>query len=170
VSRLPLARAGWGLMTLVLVGSLVFELAKHGTGWWQVILLALGPALALLVGAAPGLTHGQFHPRAVPLYNLVHHPLAPILLAAVAAVDWVGLEWFIGALAWAVHIGLGHAPEPPLHIVAQGRPSLRGSAGEPHSAHATSRQAASFRQPAPTWNTRVGWRVLPDQRDARAAN
>jgi len=58
-------------------------LTQH-TAWWQLVVLAIAPDLALLAGGGQGLQRGQLHPRAVPLYNAVHRFWAPAVLAAVS--------------------------------------------------------------------------------------
>jgi hypothetical protein len=71
---------------------------------WLFLAFLIGPDLALLLGAGRGLARGQLHPRAVPLYNLLHRPIGPVVLAVVAiAFDTTLL---VGALAWAVHVGV----------------------------------------------------------------
>jgi hypothetical protein len=73
------------------------------------LLGADGPDLALFYGAAPGLAKGQLHPRAVGLYNLLHRCWGPIALVVVATLGWIPLGFFIGALAWALHISVDRA-------------------------------------------------------------
>ena len=79
------------------------------TWYWQLLVFGLGPDVALLAGAGTGLAKGQLHPRAVPLYNLLHRFWLPLGLAALAAAGVVPLGWLAGALSWGVHIGLDRA-------------------------------------------------------------
>ena len=102
-------RAGYALLAAALTGLAVFELARHGTGWWQFFAFGAGPDLALLVGIAPGLAAGQLHPRAVPLYNLLHRFHGPILLALAATAGLLGAGYLIGALAWGAHVAFDRA-------------------------------------------------------------
>jgi hypothetical protein len=90
----------------LLLAAIVLETVKHGTGYWQIAAFGLGPDVALLVGAGAGLAHGQLHPRAVALYNLLHRLWGPVLLAALAASGLLPVAFLIGALAWAFHIAL----------------------------------------------------------------
>ena len=101
-----MAYAGLGAL---LLAALVLETVKHGTGYWQIALFGLGPDIALLLGAGAGLAHGQLHPRAVGLYNLLHRFWGPLLLAALAASGLLPVGFLIGALAWAFHIALDRA-------------------------------------------------------------
>jgi hypothetical protein len=77
-------------------------LTQHAA-WWQLVVFAMAPDLALFAGAGQGLERGQLHPRAVPLYNAVHRFWAPGVLAAVALalMSWA---WLAGGLAWIAHI------------------------------------------------------------------
>ena len=77
---------------------------------YGLLALVLGTALAvaLLVGAAPGLDRGQLHPRAVRLYNALHVFAGPLLLG-IAAFLWLGSPWLVGALAWAAHVAVDRA-------------------------------------------------------------
>jgi hypothetical protein len=105
-SHTQLRRASYAVLAALLLVSVVFEAAKHSTGYWQIALFALGPDLALLLGAGEGLAQGQLHPRAVRPYNLVHRFWGPAVLFTLGALGVVPLGWLIGALTWAFHIAL----------------------------------------------------------------
>src|SRR3954454_21471645 len=92
-----------GLSSL-LVLSIVVEVVRQRTGYWQLAAFGIGPDLALVVGIGAGLARGQLHPRAVPLYNALHRFWAPIVLVALAAGGVVGSVYLIGALIWCLHI------------------------------------------------------------------
>src|SRR5881397_2829969 len=104
--RGPAGRLAYGALAALLVVAIALEIAKHATGYWQLAAFGLGPDLALLAGAGAGLHKGQLHPRAVPLYNLVHRFWGPLALAAAASAGIVSPGFFVGALAWAFHICL----------------------------------------------------------------
>ena len=89
-------------------GLLVLAIAVAGAGTWQVWAAFVAPDLALLVGIARGLERGQLAPRAVPLYNLLHQPLAPAIAIAVA---WALTPdaWLAAALAWGAHVAMDRA-------------------------------------------------------------
>jgi hypothetical protein len=76
--------------------------ALHTWAFW--VALA-APDLALLAGTARGLQKGQLHPRAVRLYNAVHHPLPPVDLGALALLTGTDLV-LAGALGWAAHVAM----------------------------------------------------------------
>jgi len=102
------SRLVYALLAALLIAALVALLLGIDGGGWQTVVFALMPDVALLVGIAPGLAKGQLHPRAVPLYNALHHPAGPILLA-IAALASLGLPWLAGALAWGTHIAVDRA-------------------------------------------------------------
>jgi Domain of unknown function (DUF4260) len=99
-------RGGYLLMTVALFALIAYQLAEHGTGWWQFFAFGAGPDLALLLGIAPGLAPGQLHPRAVPLYNALHRFWGPAALLIAATAGPLGAGFIVGALAWGAHIAL----------------------------------------------------------------
>jgi Domain of unknown function (DUF4260) len=99
-------QAAYGALAAALLAVAVFELVTHGTGWWQFFAFGAGPDLALFAGIAPGLAKSQLHPRAVPLYNALHRFWGPVALGALAALGVVSLGFFVGAVAWALHIAV----------------------------------------------------------------
>ena len=96
-------------LTALLLAALAVEAARLGTGYWQIGVFALGPDLALFVGASRGLEPGRLHPRAVSLYNALHRFWGPLALATPALLGLLPLGFFIGALAWGLHISLDRA-------------------------------------------------------------
>jgi len=101
-------RLAYGALALALLAVVVFEVAKHATGFWQLAAFGLGPDLALLLCAGAGLVRGQLHPRAVPVYNALHRFWGSLGLLIVA-VTVLPLGYFVGALAWAFHVALDRA-------------------------------------------------------------
>ena len=102
-------RAVYAVLAVLLLVAAVLEAVAHGTGWWQLAVFAIAPDVALLAGAGSGLAKGQLHPRAVPLYNLLHRFWVPLGLAALAVAAVIPLGWLVGALAWGFHISLDRA-------------------------------------------------------------
>lgn len=80
------------------------QAGQHGVG--LVVLLAFGivPHLAVLAGIGQPHLHGQMPPRAVPLFNAMHHPAVPLAMLGLAAAGILSPFWFVGALAWLSHI------------------------------------------------------------------
>jgi hypothetical protein len=99
-------RLAYAALATLLLTAIVLEAVKHGTGWWQFAVFAVGPDVALFYGIGTDLEKGQLHARAVPLYNLLHRYWLPLVLAAVAVVGLLPIGYFIGALAWAFHISV----------------------------------------------------------------
>jgi hypothetical protein len=114
-ARIPATRVIAASAALLLGGAMTALLRTTEGGGWHVAAFAVMPDIALLVGIAPGLAKGQLHPRAVPLYNALHHPAGPALLA-LASVG-LGAPWLAGALAWGIHIAVdravGYGPRTP---------------------------------------------------------
>jgi uncharacterized protein DUF4260 len=97
-------RVIWGLIgAAALAGALVLA----GADAWQTWVFLFLPDLGLLAGMSPGLQKGQLHPRAVPLYNALHVPIGPVLLAMLSLV--IGIDWYAGALAWTAHLAVDYA-------------------------------------------------------------
>jgi hypothetical protein len=90
-------RLAYAALAALLLGAIVL----HGTAdWWQLAVFGVAPDIALFYGIGTGLQRGQLHPRAVPLYNLLHRYWLPL-----------GLAFFLpaAALAWALHISIDRA-------------------------------------------------------------
>ena len=102
-------RLAYGLLAVALLGLIVLEYTRHTVGWWPPVAFGAGPDLALLLGASSGLARRQLHPRAVPLYNLLHRFWAPLALGVVAVAAGLSPVWTVGALAWAVHVAIDRA-------------------------------------------------------------
>ena len=96
-------RLAYLLLGLLAAGLAFATVLTQHAGWGQLIVFAIAPDVALLVGSAPGLARGQIHPRAVPLYNAVHRLWAPAFLVAVAFL-LASPGWLAGGLAWIAHI------------------------------------------------------------------
>ena len=105
----PARRVGYAVLAAALVSLIVLVYARETVGWWPVVAFGLGPDLALFLGAGRGLERGQLHPRAVPLYNLVHRFWGPVALGAIALAASLPAAWLVGALAWATHVAVDRA-------------------------------------------------------------
>src|SRR6187200_390261 len=92
----------------VAIGLLALAIEIAGVGTWQLWVAFVLPDVALLAGAARGLERGQLAPRAVPLYNALHHPAGP-LLAVIVAAALLPDAWLAAALAWGAHVAMDRA-------------------------------------------------------------
>ena len=95
-------------LALALLGFAISEVVVEDTGLWQLLVFAVLPDLALFLGIGGGLARGQLHPRAVPLYNALHHPAGP-LLAVIVAAALLPDAWLAAALAWGAHVAMDRA-------------------------------------------------------------
>ena len=94
------AYAGLGF---VATGVAIAVVITQQTTWWQLVVFAMAPDLALMAGMSSRLTRGQLHPRAVPIYNAVHRYWAPGALVVITYVLHAP-EWLAAGLAWTAHI------------------------------------------------------------------
>jgi hypothetical protein len=63
--------------------------------------LGLGPLLLFgILPHAPAL----FGQRAVILFNALHHPAPPVVIAALATTGILAPFWLVAALAWLAHV------------------------------------------------------------------
>jgi hypothetical protein len=99
-------RPAYALLAVSLLAAVAAAVAEGTAEWWMAVAFGLSPDVALILGASPGLEKGQLHPRAVPLYNLLHRFWGPVVLASVAAAGLIPSAFLVGALAWAFHIAL----------------------------------------------------------------
>jgi hypothetical protein len=45
--------------------------------------------------------------RAVPLFNLLHHPVPPLVLLGLAVAGVLSTLWLVGTIAWLGHLVIG---------------------------------------------------------------
>jgi Domain of unknown function (DUF4260) len=103
ISPAPVRRLAWAAL---FAGSLGAALAVDA-GTWQLWVLLVAPDIALFAGIGRGLEKKQLHPRAVPLYNALHHPAGPVVLGLASIA--LGPAWLVGALGWLAHIAIDRA-------------------------------------------------------------
>jgi hypothetical protein len=112
--------------------------SAHDLGLVPLLLFGILPHLTVLIGMGQPHGRGQLAARAVPAFNVMHHPAAPLVLAAIAATGIIGPFWLVGALAWLSHIvidwalgdGLrgadGFLLGPVGRLISVGTPAPRG--------------------------------------------
>ena len=104
----PHGRAGrlaYATLAALLLAGIATDAITHSS-YWPIAVFGVGPDLALLYGGGRDLAQGQLHPRAVPVYNLVHRGWGPLALAALAVLGLIPNLLLIGALTWLFHIAL----------------------------------------------------------------
>jgi hypothetical protein len=97
-------RHGWvvpGLVIAVYANALA---GQHGIGLLVVLAFGIVPHLPVLLGIGQPHAEGQMAGRAVPLFNLSHHPIPPLVVVGLAAVGVLSPLWLVGGLIWFSHI------------------------------------------------------------------
>ena len=100
------ARPGHLVAGLLLLAAAVAAAMTGDTGVSSVLVFVLLPDVALLAAAGARHAPGQLPARAVPLYNLLHHPAVPAVLLLAGVVGLLGSYWLVAGLAWAAHIAV----------------------------------------------------------------
>jgi hypothetical protein len=80
------------------------QATEHGLGLVPLLVFGIVPHLAVLMGIGQPHARGQLAPRAVPIFNAMHHPVPPLVVLGLAAAGILSPFWFVGALAWFSHI------------------------------------------------------------------
>src|SRR3954453_23380965 len=104
--RLPrlTVRHLWLVPGLAIAFNANGQACVHGLGLTPILIFGIVPHLFVLLGRGQPHAPGQLGRRAVPLFNLMHHPVAPVTLLAVAATGVLSAFWLVGAMAWLSHI------------------------------------------------------------------
>jgi len=97
-------RHGWivpGLAIAIYANALA---GQHGIGLLTVLAFGIVPHLPVLLGVGQPHEHGQMAARAVPLFNLTHHPVVPLVVLGLASAGILSPLWLVGGLVWFSHI------------------------------------------------------------------
>ena len=84
---------------------------QHDLGLAPLLLFGIVPHLPSLVGMGDPRPRGHISPRAVPLFNAMHHVGPPVALIALAVVGLLSPFWMVSGLAWLSHIAIDWAIE-----------------------------------------------------------
>ena len=76
----------------------------HDLGLGVLLVFGIVPHLPVLLGLGQPHAAGQMASRAVPLFNVMHHPVAPLLLLVLAAAGTLSPFWLVAGLVWFSHI------------------------------------------------------------------
>ena len=91
------------LAAFALLGTAAVLAHRHGIGMWVLGVGIIGPDLSFLAAiGAPNPGNGTLARRAVRPYNLVHHPVGPVLLTLVGIASGSALATVVG-LVWLSH-------------------------------------------------------------------
>ena len=77
---------------------------QHGVGLAALLAFGIVPHLPVLLGVGQPHAPGQMAARAVPLFNVMHHPIRPLGILALAIGGILSPFWLVGALVWFSHI------------------------------------------------------------------
>jgi hypothetical protein len=102
--RMLKARYLWVVPGLAIAFYASGQAGLHGLGLVPLLVFGIVPHLPVLVGYVQPHARGQLAPRAVPLFNAMHHPVPPLAVLALAAAGVLPPLWLVGALAWLSHI------------------------------------------------------------------
>ena len=84
----------------------------HGIGLVPLLVFGIVPHLPVLLGIGQPHARGQMAARAVPLFNVMHHPAPPLVIVGLGAAGILSPFWLVAGLAWFSHIvvdlGFGH--------------------------------------------------------------
>jgi deazaflavin-dependent oxidoreductase (nitroreductase family) len=94
----------WLVPGLAIAFSANAVAAEHTLGLLPLLLFGIAPHAAVLARIGQPHGRGGIAPRAVPLFNAMHHPVVPLAVMATAAVGILSPFWYVGALAWLSHI------------------------------------------------------------------
>jgi hypothetical protein len=97
-------RHGWIVPGLAIAVYANVLAGQHGIGLLIVLAFGIVPHLPVLLGVGQPHAHGQMPGRAVPLFNLMHHPVLPLAVAAAAVAGLLSPLWLVGGLIWFSHI------------------------------------------------------------------
>ncbi len=89
------------------LGIALFANAQAGAlhvGLVPLLVFGIVPHLTVLVGFGQPHARGQLAPRAVPLFNVMHHPVVPLAVLGLGVAGVLPAFWLVGALAWLSHI------------------------------------------------------------------
>ena len=96
-------RVAYALLGFALAAMAIGLVIARHADWWPLVVFAIAPDIALVVGASNSLERGQLHPRAVALYNAVHRFWAPAILVLLALLVQAD-AWVAAGLSWCAHI------------------------------------------------------------------
>ena len=67
-------------------------------------MFGIVPHLPALLGIGQPHARGQMPARGIPLFNVMHHPVPPLVVLGLATASLLSPFWLVGGLAWFSHI------------------------------------------------------------------
>jgi len=98
-------RIGYAAVGIAASALAIAAVVTQHASWWPLVVFAIAPDIAFLVGMSSQTARGQLHPRAVPLYNALHRYWAPAVLVVITFL-LRSPEWLAAGLAWIAHISI----------------------------------------------------------------
>ena len=80
------------------------QAGAYGLGLGPVLLFGILPHLPALLGIGQPHARGQMPARGIPLFNVMHHPVPPLVVLGLATASLLSPFWLVGSLAWFSHI------------------------------------------------------------------
>lgn len=80
------------------------EAGQYNVGLAPLLIFGIVPHLTAALGIGQPHASGQMGPRAVPLFNVMHEPIVPLMVLGLAVASVLPPFWLVGALAWLSHI------------------------------------------------------------------
>jgi hypothetical protein len=94
----------WFIPALAIAFYANAKATEYGLGLAPVLIFGIVPHLPALLGIGQPHAPGQMAARAIPLFNLMHHPAPPLVVLGLAAAGILSPFWLVSALAWFSHI------------------------------------------------------------------
>ena len=85
-----------------------------GLGLVPLLVFGVVPHLSVLLALGQPHVRGQLAPRAVPIFNAMHHPAPPLVMVGIAAAGVLSPFWLVGGLARAHRSRLGTRRRAPI--------------------------------------------------------
>jgi deazaflavin-dependent oxidoreductase (nitroreductase family) len=100
-------RHAWLIPGLAIMLYANLQVGPLGVGILPILVFGIAPDLPRLLGLGQPTVRGRMVSRAVPVFNLMHHPAPSIALVALGAVGVILPALYVGGLAWLGHIVVG---------------------------------------------------------------
>ena len=97
----------WLVPGLAIAVYASMQATAHGLGIVPLLVFTIVPDLPRLLGVGQSHPHGRMASRAVPLFNLLHHPFPPLVLLGLAVAGVLSPLWLVGSIAWLGHLVIG---------------------------------------------------------------